>query len=377
MFRHYHIIEKTLIFSVLLIPFIACRQSSENTQAVNTKTGIAAPLLSQVDSYLVSYVERGFSGVVLIADEDGIVFHKAFNAKGDQVDTSTAFYIASNSKSFVAAAIMQLQERGKLQVTDSINKYLSGVPTDKKGVTIHHLLTHTSGFDYCECTDGEMDREKVIKSILAYKLKNRIGEKWAYQNENYYLLEYIVTQVTGMSFKEYAKTHILKPAGMLHTGFWGYEKEIPVAIAPIHDSIKSQPLYKKIFKDGLPAPILFSGMFSTSNDLYKWTVALQQKKIMSDSNLSASFTPYENAVIRNENDTAIYYGYGWIPTMTKGERIYVFHAGREDWMMNNRIYMLDNGVTVIVWAMDKTGPDGDAMATGITKELVSMLQKME
>lgn len=179
-----------------------------------------------------------------------------------------------------------------------------------------------------------------------------------------------------MSFKEYTKINILNPAGMLHTGFWGYEKDIPVAIAPLHDSIKSQPLYKKIFKDGSPIPILFSGMFSTSNDLYKWTVAMQEKKIMSDSSLSASFCPYEKAIIRNENDTAIYYGYGWIPTMIKGKRINVFHAGREDWMMNNRIYMLNNGFTVIVWAMDKTGPDGDAMATVITKELVSTLQQM-
>jgi CubicO group peptidase (beta-lactamase class C family) len=366
-----------LITAILLIAFVSCKQKQKNNQSADTKSGILDSVLTKIDGYLSSYVDSGFSGVALIADSNGIIFHKAYNGKGDHVDTSTAFYIASTRKGFVAEAILQLQERGKLSVNDSLGKFFKHVPVDKKGITIHNLLTHTSGLDNCECADGETDNEKLVQSVLATKMKNPVGEKWFYSNDNYILMEIIVAQVAGMSFKDYVKENILDPAVMAHTGFCGYEKEVSVTIAPLNDSLKSMPLYSKRFKDGLHIPTAVIGMFSTSNDLYKWTVALQEGKLLSDSSLTASFKPYKEAVIRNENDTAIYYSYGWIPTMAKDRRINVFAAGREDWMMNNRIYMLKNGITIIVWSMDKKGPDSDAMATVLTKELVRMFEKFD
>lgn len=366
-----------LISAVLLIAFTACQQNPNSSQVVNSKPGITDSLLANVDSYLSSYVESGFSGVALVADSSGIIFHKAYNGKGDQVDTNTAFYIALTRKSFVAEAIMQLQEKGKLSVHDSLGKFFNQVPADKKGITIHNLLTHTSGLDYCECTDGETDRERIIKSILALRLKNPIGEKWSYQNENYYLLEFIVAQISGITFRDYIKENILKPVGMMHTGFWGYENEIQVKLAPMSDSLKSMPLYKKEFKDGHPRPVLVGGMFSTSTDLYKWTVAIRQRKSLSDSSLVACFKPFKEAVIHDVNDTAMYYSYGWIATMVKNKRINVFCAGREDWMMNNRIYILDNGITILVWSMDKKGPDSDAMATVLSGGMLKIFQNLE
>jgi CubicO group peptidase (beta-lactamase class C family) len=373
-FKQYDIMKLQLFASVFIIFFAVCKRNPNNNQLVNSKSGISDSLRSKLDSYLSSYVDSGFSGVALVADSNGIIFHKAYNGKDDQVDTNTAFYIASTRKSFVAEAIMQLQEKGKLSVLDSLGKFFDQVPADKKGITIHNLLTHTSGLDYCECTDGETDRERIIKSILALRLKNHIGEKWSYQNENYYLLEFIVAQISGITFRDYIKENILKPVGMMHTGFWGYENEVQVEIAPLNDSLKSMPLYKKEFKDGKPRPVLVGGMFSTSTDLYKWTEAIRQRKGLSDSSLVASFKPYKQAVIHDVNDTAMYYSYGWIPTMVKNKRINVFCTGREDWMMNNRIYMLDNGITILVWSLDKKGPDSDAMATVLSSGMMKIFQ---
>jgi CubicO group peptidase (beta-lactamase class C family) len=360
---------------IMLTAFAACQQNSKSSQSVSTKSSISDSVLTKIDSYLSSNVDSGFSGVALIADSNGIVFHKAYNGKGDFVDTSTAFGIASTRKSFVAGAIMQLQENGKLSVKDSLGKFFKHVPPDKKGITIHSLLTHTSGLSECECADGETDKEKLIQSIFATKMKNPVRVKWSYSNDNYMLLEIIVAQVAGKPMKDYIKENTLTPAGMVHTGFGGDEVALGVTVAPLHDSLKAMPRYSKRFKNGVHIQSIIMGMFSTSTDLYKWSVALRQKKILSSPGLDASFYPYKEAVIRNEHDTAIYYGYGWIPTMAKDKRINVFGAGREDWDANNRIYILENGITIIVWSMDKKGPDSDAMATILTKELVSMLEK--
>lgn len=371
--------KKQLQILFLLITCIACKANWKNNYSATVKSALSDSLLIKIDSYLNSYVNSGFSGVALIADKNGIIFHKAYRAKEDNIDTSTAFYIASNSKPFTAAAILQLQEQGKLSVKDSIGKYFDGVPPEKRGITIHHLLTHTGGLDYCQCTDGATNKLATIQAILVKNLKNDIGAKWSYQNENYYLLGFIIEKVSGLSYIDYINTKIIKPLNMAYTGFWGHEKDIPVTIVPLNDSIKAYPIYQNKFSNGLPKidSVMPPGIFSTTGDLYKWTLALQRREILSDSSISASFRYYRNAFIRNTNDTIISYGYGWIPTMVNNRRINVFHGGREDWMMNNRIYILDNGFTIIVWAMDKFGPEHEAMASLLTKELVLALEKIK
>ncbi|MBC7873436.1 MAG: serine hydrolase [Ferruginibacter sp.] len=367
--------KSNLLIILLLITVGACKEGKKHNPPPGLKSIIPDSILTKIDNYLDANVDSGFSGVALLADKGHIVFHKAYNGRGDHIDTSTAFYIASNTKSFVAAAILQLLEKKELSLFDSITRYFKNVPVDKKNITIQNLLTHTSGLDDCECTDGETDKEKVIRSILATGLKNTVGQKWAYANENYYLLQFIAEQVIGRSLNDHIKENIFKPAGMIHSGFWGYENEIPVTIAPLNDSLKARPLYQKIFANGLPKPKLGTAIFSTTRDLLNWMIALKQEKIISAAGLASSFQPYEKALIRDVNDTALYYGYGWIPTVVKGKSVInVFHAGREDWMMNNRIYMLENGLIIIVWSMDKRGPESDAMATVLTKELVAMLE---
>jgi len=367
-----------LLFLASLMAFTTCKPNTKNNQSVNNMPGISDSLLSKVDSYLSSYVEHGFSGVVLIADSNGIVLHKAYNGKGDHIDTSMAFAIASNAKCFTSTAIMQLHEQGKLSVNDPITKYYTNVPSDKINITIHHLLTHTSGLDECYCIDGETDEQKLVDGILQSKLAEPVGSKWLYRNENYFLLDYIVEKVSKMNYRDYVQKNILDVAGMSHTGQSGQEKEKSVMVAPFQmDSLKKQPVYQLNYKNGKIRSDLAShrigAYFSTSMDIYKWTLAERKHKLIADSTLRLSLQPHTSGLIRS-GEPSLYYGYGWIYTLSMGKRINIFQAGREDWLMNSRFYMLENGITIIVWALDKTGPDGDAMATVITKELVSKLQ---
>jgi CubicO group peptidase (beta-lactamase class C family) len=373
--------KQKLLLPILLVAFTACQQNPKSNQSVNSKSSISDSLLSKVDSYLNSYVDSGFAGVALIADSNGIVFHKAYNGKGDNIDTSTAFGIASNAKCFTSTAIMQLHEQGKLSVNDPIAKFFDNVPMDKKSITIRHLLTHTSGLDECNCVDGETDGLKIINGILHSKMIGTVGGKWIYRNENYLLLDYIVEKVSKMTYRDYVQQYILDVADMYHTGQSGQENEKSVTVAPIElDSLKKQPLYNKLYSNGVLKPNLAShhvgAYFSTSGDIYKWTLAERNHKLISDSTFAISLQPQTSGLIRDK-DTALYYGYGWIYTMAKDKRINIFKAGREDWMWNSRIYMLENGVTIIVWSKDKSGPDNDAMATVLTGELVNIFQKLQ
>lgn len=336
-------------------------------------------MLISIDNYLSSNIDKGFAGVALIADKNGIIFHKAYNGKGDNIDTNTAFGIASNAKCFISTAILQLHEQGRLSINDPITSFFDNVPTDKRLITIRHLLTHTSGLGACNCIDGETVGLKIINGILHSNLKANVGHKWIYSNENYLLLAYIVERVSKMSYRSYVQKYILDVAGMDRTGQSGQEKEKSVTMAPIElDSFKKQPLYSKIYSNGVLksnlASHLVGAYFSTSGDLYKWTLAERRHQLISDSTFALSLQPQTSGLIRDK-DTALYYGYGWIYTMAKGKRINIFKAGREDWMWNSRVYMLENGYTIIIWSRDKNGPNSDAMATLLTDELVKLLQK--
>lgn len=334
-------------------------------------------LLTSVDQFIQSNVENGFSGVALIADKKGIIFHKAYSGKGDKIETTTAYGIASQAKSLTALAIMQLHERGKLSVNDSITKYFDNIPADKKDITIRQLLTHTSGLDECECLDGATAEQKLIDGILQTTLGNPIGSKWVYANENFYLLGLIVEKVAKMRFGDYVQKNILDVAGMTHTGQSGQEKAKSVVMAPIDlEMLKKQPVYQKNYENGQLKKGLIGhrlgAYFSTTGDMYKLAFAMRRNKLISNSTLAISLEPQTSGFIR----AGLYWGYGWVYTMAEGRRINIFNSGREDWAMNSRMYLLENGYTIIVWSRDTKGPETDAAATVVSLKLVEMFERL-
>ena len=112
---------------------------------------------------------QGFSGAVLVADGKTIELDQGY---GPGITTHTSFYIASITKQFTAAAILRLEERGRLSVKDLIGRYLKDVPPDKAGITIHHLLTHTSGLAQNYAADGIANRDEAVKALLKGPLKS-------------------------------------------------------------------------------------------------------------------------------------------------------------------------------------------------------------
>jgi CubicO group peptidase (beta-lactamase class C family) len=161
--------------------------------------------------------QKKFSGSVLLSKNNEIIFNESYGysnkEKGIKNTPQTKFMIGSMTKTITALCIMQLSEKGLLSTQQHIDDYL---PDFYKGhgITIHHLLTHTSGIpNYLmlkkQLKWGERHTpQEILQIVKGYQLKFPAGEKWSYSNTNYLILGLIIEMVSGMNYHQYVKNYI-------------------------------------------------------------------------------------------------------------------------------------------------------------------------
>ena len=142
--------------------------------AAQTRTP-RVPDARAADSIARAQADSGFSGVVLVALGDSVILHRAYSMGRVPLTPSSAFHVASMTKGFTAAAILRLQEQGKLTVRDSIARFFPDAPADRRGVTIHQLLTHTAGFPRAWAGADIADRDSAVRAILSRPLDRAPG----------------------------------------------------------------------------------------------------------------------------------------------------------------------------------------------------------
>src|ERR1043165_4523339 len=256
----------------------------------------AADPVRELQTYFDSLVaENKLSGVVLVAKNGVTVASKAAGiankATNAPIDLNTKFNLGSMNKMFTAVAVAQLAQAGKLSFTDTVGKHLPDYPNkdvaDK--VTIHQLLTHTSGMGMYWGEKFAAQREKLL-TVAAHlplfasdPLSFKPGEKFQYSNAGYMVLGAIIEKVSGQDYYSYVLEHIYKPAGMNDTGFYEPGKEIPnLAIGYTKMSPDGKPAEEVRDNEGLrevkggPA----GGGFSTAPDLVKFQQALFSYKLL-------------------------------------------------------------------------------------------------
>jgi CubicO group peptidase (beta-lactamase class C family) len=245
----------------------------------------------ELDTYLSSLVaENKLSGAVLVAKDGVTVASKAAGiankATGAPITLNTKFNLGSMNKMFTAVAIAQLAQAGRLSFTDTISKHLPDYPNKEVSdkVTIHQLLTHTSGMGLYWNEKFREQREKLV-TVVAHlplfvndPLSFTPGEKFQYSNSGYMVLGAIIEKVSGQDYYSYVAEHIYKPAGMTDTGFYQPGKEIPnLAIGYSKMSPDGKPLEEARDNTntrevrGGPA----GGGYSTVEDLVKFHTALR------------------------------------------------------------------------------------------------------
>ncbi len=340
----------TLSFILLLCLTSACRPPRESVN----------PLATKVDSLFALHPE--FNGVVLIAEKGNPVFHKAFGYLSFEnkilLDTGTVFELASVSKQFTSMIIMILKEEGKLNYEDLLEKYIPGLPYP--GITIRHLLTHTSGLpDYQRIMDQYWDKSKVAgnEDIIEYlkeyhpaQLFNP-GEKYEYSNTGYVLLASIAEAASGVDFIVMCRERIFKPARMKSTDIRTLEEKATIDNFA-HGYIYVPEKARYVSADSFPASnyIVWLGnrkgpgrVSSTTADLLRWDRALYGETMIRKETLAEAFTSF-----RLNNDSLSNYGFGWTvdnhPTL--GRKIW--HTGSNPGYSTRIVRFIDVDKTSIV-----------------------------
>jgi len=322
----------------------------------------------KIDQYMSLEVQQGFSGVIAISTESGQKIYRAYGYsdkdKGLKNNIETVFDIGSLTKQFTGAAILKLEEEGRLSVNDSLLKFFPSIPNDKRNITIHQLLTHSSGLPYSLGSDFEKLNSGIfLERIFATDLLFIPGEKYSHSHAGYSLLGVLIERVSGVKYEEYLNTKFFSPLGMTSTGY----------VLPNWDFSNIANGYRKCRNWGKPMDLNWgtegpywnlkanAGLLSTAEDLMKWQEALKTDAIFNDVELEKFFYPH----IR-EGDARSYYSYGWVIIKSKrGTDVYA-HEGGNGKYLSDWINYADDNVSILVLANDWR-PGYDRVATEIAK----------
>src|SRR6266404_367970 len=288
-------------------------------------------IAARADAYMSALAkQQRFNGTVMMAKDGRVLFKKGYGMANFEWDIpnapSTKFRLGSITKQFTSMCIMQLEERGLLKIDDPIGKYLTDYPkpvADK--VTIHHLLTHSSGIPsytddptfFAKRSILPLTTQEMIDSFKDKPLDFEPGSKFHYDNSGYFLLGAIIEKVSGKKYEAYLQENIFGPLGMKDSG---YDHPGPI--------LKNRASgYQQGPNGMINAPYLDMGLpyaagslYSTVEDLYLWDQALYTEKLIKRASLDRIYKP------QIEAQGMGHYGYGWGISTVKGHAN-VAHGG--------------------------------------------------
>jgi len=298
------------------------------------------------------FIQKRFNGAVLFAEDGKIIYKEAlglanFKTK-EKLQLDSRFQLASVSKTITATAIAILEQQGKLNYNDPINKFFPKFPYEN--ITVEMLLSHRSGLPnymyFCEkfLSDKQkshgISNEEVLDLMIKYKPKPyyQPNQKYNYSNTNYALLASIIETVSGKSYEDFLNDEIFNKAQMLDTEVYKKNKiNYPSNVIGYKGRDREAD---DNYQNGVVGD---KGIFSTVEDMFKFDQALRQGVLIKPENLEKIYSPHHPERISKDN-----YGLGWrIHIKDSGGKI-VYHGG---WWKGFRSYLirdLDSNKTIIV-----------------------------
>ncbi|MGI5197864.1 serine hydrolase domain-containing protein [Streptomyces sp. CA-288835] len=364
----------------VLVMLGGCAESAEEPADGHTPGGAAAGRSAPVDAatpkardgesvadFLRRTLPAGSGGTVIAARGDELAYCGGFGtadrAAGTPASCRTVYDVMSITKQFTAAAILKLEVMGRLRVSDPISRYLGQpVPGDKRGITIEHLLTHTSGLVEGLGDDYEpVSREEMVRQALASKLRSAPGAEFHYSNTGYSLLAAIIEEASGEGYEPFLARHLFAPAGMHRTGYvlpkWPrhliaveYDSEGQSQGRPIDHPWAPDGPYWHLRGNG--------GMLSTAGDMFRWHRALLGDEILPAQARKRLFAPHARIPDSDEliGPGPSHYGYGWVATRTPDGPL-AWHNGGNDWSLGYLAHWPRDGVLVF-WVSNHAYQDG-------------------
>ncbi len=310
------------------------------------------------------YKEGNFNGSVLVICDGQSIYENSlgyanFDEKTPLLNEGV-FNLASVSKQFTAMGIMILEEQGKLDYSDLIQKHIPEIPKKYKGISIEHLLHHTSGLpDYMDLFDDKWDKSKVatnedvIHMLAKHKPKKefKVGKRYKYSNTGYVLLASIIERISGQSFADFMKVNVFDKAGMVRTLVYGYPRGDDETISNyaygyIYDRETKKyvlPDVKQdfvVYLDGITGD---GAVNTTIGDLFYWDKALRSNLLVSEETMKRA---HSNKILESGQKTN--YGYGVsLYEKIDGFRI-VDHSGGWPGFATYLVRFLDKEITIAV-----------------------------
>ena len=294
-------------------------------------TNQAQSLESKIDNLLKNQFKSNETGVsALVAKDGGILYRKAFGKANLELDVNmtpeNVFQVGSITKQFTSVSILMLLEEGKLSLEDEITKFIPDYPTNGKKITVHHLLTHTSGIkSYTSMQSfGKVMTidESPLKFIDFFKnepLDFDPGEKYLYNNSGYFILGYIVEKVSGMSYPKFIQERIFDKIDMKNSYYGSHSKLIKNRAS----GYQKRGEFSNAQYISLTLPYAAGSIMSTVDDMLKWQTAITTDVFVKEATIDKAFTNYTL-----NNGDKINYGYGWslneindLPTIEHGGAI--------------------------------------------------------
>ncbi len=321
---------------------------------------LALPALAQnpparMDALATLFVQDGaYMGAVLVAKDDRVLLNKAYgfaNLEWKIANTpSTKFRLGSVTKQFTAAAILMLEERGKLKIADRARTYLPDLPASWDAITIAQLLSHTGGVpNYTN--DGAFMKVRALPAtpqalvdvVKDKKLDFAPGEGWNYSNTGYVVLGMLIETISGESYEKFLADNIFAPLGMTDTGYDSHLTVLPQRAAGYAPGPQNADYID------MTVPYAAGALYSTTGDLLRWQRGLFGGKVLKPATLARMTT-----AVRDD------YALGVNARMVAGHRV-ISHGGGIDGFNTQLAHYPDDGLTVIVLG-NLNGPGTDTLA---------------
>jgi CubicO group peptidase (beta-lactamase class C family) len=317
--------------------------------AAQSNSLAALPASAQSDSQISTRIQRaanyyrnrdGFMGVIAVQRDHHLIYESGYGyaniASKTPFTPSTRFPIGSLSKQFTAAAILLLQQDGKLKTSDPISRYYQNAPPAWSSITLRNLLTHTSGipdFDFGRIYRSSPHQpEELLKDVLNKPLGFQPGTKFEYSNINYMLLSIVIERISGQPFCQFIHNRIFHPLQLEQTGCpWN------ARVANSAQGYHPSPQGPVAFEDNDLASLAGAGsLYSSADDLIRWTEALYGGRVLSKASLTEMTTPFLDG-----------YAYGFTID-GEGAQLDISHNGTVEGFFSSLDYLPATHTTVVV-----------------------------
>ncbi|HYJ80664.1 MAG TPA: serine hydrolase [Longimicrobiaceae bacterium] len=319
---------------------------------LRTAAGVTrGELGARLDAVLARYAGYGFSGVVLVARGDRVLLEKGYGLadvrRGIPMTADTRFRAAGMTKLLTAAAVLRLEEEGRLRVQDRVGDHLGAFPGAKRDATLHHLLLHSAGLARFGADVQRADRDAFVQAMRDAPLESVPGEDFRYSDAGYSLLGAVVERAAGEPFERYAERAFLRPAGMRASGwepqYAAADPRLATEYAGAPDALA--PAGVRPYVWGRRGSL---GLVSTVGDLFRLHRALQSGAVVSPAVRDRMLAVHHGTGERGD-------GYGWTRVATpRGTAQWRRVAGTPG-MEGELLWFPEEDLTLVIYTNGRVG----------------------